>query len=228
MRKGVTLVELMVSMAIASIVVLVAYGLYSIGEGFARTARDSWRCMQSLRAAVLQLDQDLMQCAYLLPQDLKIAVHGGTLFISGLPATAGHTGLRLNQGDPPPYYAVVRAQDGSRIRLDTVDIDGDHDPDFWADLGVITDAGAYVIAHAYVRGTPIIPLEGDPVAAGGARAVPAVHYELRDDGLYRDGQILAEGIDGFTARLEGHDLTVYLRVTSNGTARDIHYRFALG
>lgn len=228
MGKGVTLVELMVAMAIASIVVLAAYGLHTIGEGVARTARESWRCMQSLRAAVLQLDQDLMQCAYLLPQDLKIAVQGGSLFISGLPATAGHTSLRLNHGDPPPYYAVIRAQDGARIRLDTVDIDGDHDPDFWADLGVITDVGAYVIAHAYVRGTPDIPLEGTPVAASGARAVPAVYYELRDDGLYRDGQILAEGIDGFDARLEGHALAIYLRATSNGTARDIHYYFTLG
>lgn len=228
MRQGVTLIELVIAMAIASILVLAAYSMHSIGEGISRTARDSWYCMQALRAAFLQLDQDLMQCAYLLPQDLKIAVQANRLFIGGLPVTADHPGVQINAVIPPPYYAIILGQEGSGIRLDTVDIDADHNPDFWADLGVLTDAGAYVIAHTYTRGNTFIPLKGDPVGVNGARAVPAVYYELQRDGLYRDGQILAEGIDAFEAHRDGTDVTIYLRATNNGTVREMHYRFAIG
>lgn len=228
MRQGVTLVELMIAMAIASILVLAAYSMHSIGEDISRTARDSWYCMQALRAALLQLDQDLMQCAYLLPQDLKIAVQANGLFIGGLPATTEHDGLQLNNVIPPPYYAIIVAHEGSGIRLDTVDIDSDQTPDYWADLGLITDAGAYVIAHTYTRGDTLIPLKTAPTASNGARAVPAVYYELRSDGLYRDGQILAEGIDAFDAHREGRNVTIYLRASNHGTVREIQYRFAIG
>lgn len=228
MRQGVTLVELMIALAIASILILAAYRMHAISDTIARTSRESWYCMQALRAALLQLDQDLTQCAYLLPQDLKIAAQANGLFIGGVPATADHDGLQLNTLIPPPYYAVIVAQEGSGIRLDTVDIDRDQVPDYWADLGLITDAGAYVIAHTYTRGDSFIPLKTAPSTATGARVVPAVYYELRSDGLYRDGQILAEGIDAFEAHRDGREVAVYLRAHHHDTVREIQYRFTIG
>lgn len=228
MRQGVTLVELMIALAIASILVLAVYRMHSISDNIARSSRESWYCMQALRTALLQLDQDLTQCAYLLPQDLKITAQANGLFIGGVPATADHAGLQLNTLIPPPYYAVMIAHEGSGIRLDTVDIDNDQVPDYWADLGLITDAGAYVIAHTYTRGNTFIPLKTAPPTVNGARVVPAVHYELRGDGLYRDGQILAEGIDAFEAHREGRDVAVYLRAHNHGTVREIQYRFTIG
>lgn len=228
MRKGITLVELMVSMTIAAMLVLAVYGMHAMGLEVSRTIRDSWYCMQSLRAAILQLDQDLLQCAHLLPQDMKIVIEDSQLFISGASSTADYTGLRLASGDPPPYYAVVVTQTPSTVVLDTVDLDTDHVPDFRADLGLITDQGAYVIAHAYARGNTFVPVHGAPVGMIGSRAVPAVHYALKDDGLYRNGQILAERIERFEARREGSVLSIYLRSSCNGTAREIRYRYPIG
>jgi hypothetical protein len=123
---------------------------------------------------------------------------------------------------------VVTAREASGLRLDTVDIDQDAVPDFWADLGIITDNGAYVISHAYARGNAFLPLKTRPFAAIGDRVIPAIHYDIRDDGLYRNGQLLAEGIDVFHASVEGVTLTVYLRVTSHGTTREIHYAYPIG
>ena len=228
MQKGITLVELMISMAIATILILATYSMHSMAESVYRSTREDWGCMQSLRTALLQLDQDLLQCAYLMPQDLKIVSKQGELFIGGLPVTTQHTGLRLNGSDPPPYFSVVTAREASGLRLDTVDIDQDAVPDFWADLGIITDNGAYVISHAYARGNAFLPLKTRPFAAIGDRVIPAIHYDIRDDGLYRNGQLLAEGIDVFHASVEGVTLTVYLRVTSHGTTREIHYAYPIG
>jgi hypothetical protein len=123
---------------------------------------------------------------------------------------------------------VVTAREASGLRLDTVDIDQDAVPDFWADLGIITDNGAYVISHAYARGNAFLPLKTSPFAVIGDRVIPAIHYDIRDDGLYRNGQLLAEGIDVFHASVEGVTLTVYLRVTSHGTTREIHYAYPIG
>lgn len=228
MQKGVTLVELMISMAIAAVLVLAAYGMHAMGQDVSRTIRDGWYCMQSLRAAILQLDQDLLQCAHLLPQDMKVVIGVSQLFIAGAPPTADYSGLSLAKGDPPPYYAVVVTQTPSAVGLDTVDLDTDHVPDFRADLGLITDNGAYVIAHAYVRGNMLVPVQGLPAGMLGSRAVPAVYYALKNDGLYRNGQILAERIVRFEARRDGSVLSIHLRSICNGTAREIHYRYPIG
>lgn len=228
MQKGVTLVELIISMAIASLLMLATYGMHAMGQEVSRTIRDGWYCMQSLRAAILQLDQDLLQCAHLLPQDLKVVIGVSHLFIAGAPPTADYSGLSLATGDPPPYYAVVVSETSSALLLDTVDLDADHVPDFRADLGLITDNGAYVIAHSYVRGNTSIPIHGSPSGMIGSRAVPAVHYALKDDGLYRNGQLLAERIERFEARREGSVLHIYLRSSCNGTTREMHYRYPIG
>jgi hypothetical protein len=71
-------------------------------------------------------------------------------------------------------------------------------------------------------------LKTSPFAAIGDRVIPAIHYDIRGDGLYRNGQLLAEGIDVFHASVEGVTLTVYLRVTSHGTTREIHYAYPIG
>lgn len=228
MQKGITLVELMVSMAIAAILVLAVYGMHAMGQEVARTIRDGWYCMQSLRAAILQIDQDMLQCAHLLPQDLKIATGTSQLFIAGAPSTSDYSGLSLASGDPPPYYAVVMSQTPSAIQIDTVDLDADHVPDFWADLGLISDRGALIIAHTYARGGTVIPVQGSLEGMEGVRVVPAVHYALKGDGLYRNGQILAERIERFEVYQEGSVLSIYLRSRCNGTARDIHYRYPIG
>jgi len=228
MRKGVTLVELMVSLAIAALLMLAVYGMHATGQEVSRTIRDGWYCMQSLRAAILQLDQDLLQSAYLLPQDMKVVIGASQLFIAGAPITADYAGLSLANGEPPPYYAVVVSRTPSAIGLDTVDLDNDHVPDFRADLGLITDHGAYVIAHTYARGDAFVPVQGVPEGIMGSRVVPAVHYALNEGGLYRNGQLLAERIVRFEARREGAILDIYLRSTCNGTAREMHYRYPIG
>lgn len=228
MQKGVTLVELMVSMAIAALLMLAVYGMHAMGQNVSRMIRDGWYCMQSLRAAILQLDHDLLQCAYLLPRDMKVAIGDSQLFIAGAPTTAEYSGLSLALGEPPPYYAMVVTQTSSVIGLDSVDLDGDHAPDFRADLGLITDKGAYVIGHAYVRGNMFLPVKGIPDGITGSRAVPAVYYALKDDGLYRNGQLLAERIVRFEASWDGLILNIYLRSTCNGIAREIHYRYPIG
>jgi len=228
MQKGVTLVELMISMTIAALLVLAVYGMHAMGQEVSRTIRDGWYCMQSLRTAILQLDQDLLQCAHLLPQDLKVVIGDSQLFIAGSPPTADYSGLSLVSGDPPPYYAVVVAQTSSTLLLDTIDLDADHVPDFRADLGLITDTGAYVIAHSYVRGNPSIPVHGAPSGMIGNRIVPAIHYALKVDGLYRNGQLLAERITRFDVRRKGCVLLIYLRASCNGATREINYRYPIG
>lgn len=227
MQKGITLVELMISMAIASILILAAYGVHAMGQDVSRSIRDGWYCMQSLRTAILQLDLDLLQCGRLLPADMKIAMGDSELFVAGAPLTSDYSGLDLAAGDPPPYYAVVVAQTSSGIRLDTIDIDSDHVPDFWADLGLITDKGALVIGHAYTRGNVFIPANSLPSGMIGNRVVPAVHYELKEDGLYRNGQIVAERIDRFEAHQDGNILSIYLRASCNGIVREIQYHYPI-
>jgi hypothetical protein len=113
--------------------------------------------MQSLRGAFIQIDADVKQCALLLPQDLKVAWSGGSLFIAGAPVTSAYSGIGLDGSTAPPYCSVVRSSTSRSVELDSVDIDGNSAPDYWADLGIITDSGPSVISHNYSRENTLVP-----------------------------------------------------------------------
>ncbi|HNY64354.1 MAG TPA: hypothetical protein PKM41_02880 [Deltaproteobacteria bacterium] len=227
MNRGVSLVELMLSLTIGTFLILVLFSMYAlISKGY-RESRDEWYCMQSLRSAIAQIDADLKQCALLLPQDLKVACADGSLFIAGAPVTSGYPGISLHSENSPPYYSVVQGSRGTTISLDSLDVDSQGSPDYWADLGIISDSGAYVISHGYSRGTSPIPLKSTPRVQAGDRTVPSNHYELKEDGLYRNAQLLAEAIREFDARVTGNTLTIRLLASHNGEKKDISLSYHL-
>ncbi|MGC9323986.1 MAG: PilW family protein [Desulfomonilia bacterium] len=221
MSKGVSLVELLLAITASSVLILALYSLNSVTEKSHREIRDSWYCTQSLRSAIVELNRDLIQCGYLLPEDLRVAFTPHNLFIAGPPRTSQHPGLHLSDSLAPPYFSIVRAVDTHSMTLDAIDIDHDTIPDYWADLGIITDSGPYVISHTYSRGDCVLRLTTEAEPGLDFRVVPAVHYELRPDGLYRNAQLLAEAIVGFEALLETGKLTVSMRASHNGIHKEI-------
>ena len=223
MNNGLSLVELLVSMTISSVLILALFSLNLLCAGTYTGVRDSWYCMQSLRNALLQLDTDLTQCACLMPQDLKIALAGSQLFIAGVPVTSKHSGLSLPLTNAPPLYSIVRSRGDRSIVLDTIDIDADTVPDYWADLGIITDSGPYVISHTYSRGNTLVKITQEAAVTSGDRIVPAIHYDLRSDGLYRNAQLIAEAITGFDITKEEHLLTIRLEAGYNHVQKQVSY-----
>jgi hypothetical protein len=227
MNRGMSLVELLLSLTISTVVILVLCSMYAlISKGY-RESREGWYCMQSLRSAIVQIDADLKQCAFLLPQDLKVACDRGSLFIAGAPVTSVYPGISLHPKAAPPYYSVVRSCRGNTIGLDSVDVDQEGSPDYWADLGIITDSGPYVITHGYSRGMSSIPLQCAPKIQAGDRSVPSNHYELKEDGLYRNAQLLAEAIHAFDAHVTGNVLSIHLQASHNGEKKDISLTYHL-
>lgn len=223
MNKGLSLVEFLVSMTIASVLILALFSMNLLCAGTYTEVRDSWYCMQSLRNALVLLDRDLAQCACLMPPDLKIALLDRELFIAGVPVTSSHGGLSVPQNNAPPLYSLVRSTHGSSLVFDTVDIDTDSVADYWADLGIITDSGPYVISHTYSRGNTFVPITTEATAAVGDRIVPAIHYELRTDGLYRNAQLIAEAVNGFDTVMEENLLTIRLQAGYNHVCKQISY-----
>jgi hypothetical protein len=182
--------------------------------------------MQSLRAVAHQIDKDVTQCGYLLPGDLKVYCKSGSVFIAGLPAVSDHSGLQVGESLAPPYYGVVTSKYGDSIITDTLDIDEDGKTDFKANYGIISDSGAFQIMSHYSREHELIPLnDGSP--AIGDRVVPAVVYQVSEDGLYRNAQLLAENIEKFSAALTGDDLKIFIKASRNGIAREISYNYTI-
>ncbi len=227
MDKGISLVELMISLTISTILILAVYSMYSLFTKGYLDSRDHWYCMQSLRNALIQIDSDLKQCAFLLPQDLKIASGKGSLFIAGAPVTSSYSGLNVHRKYPPPYFSIIQSSAAGTITLDSIDIDQDNTPDYWADLGIITDSGPYVISRGYSRGNAVIPLTAQPQVKAGDRSVPSVHYELKEDGLYRNAQLLAEAVTAFDAAITGKTVTILLTARHNGEEKRTSYRYEL-
>lgn len=227
MEKGLSLVELLIAMTAASLLVLILYHLGTLSAVIHTEMRDEWYCMQSLRKAALQLNDDLMQCACLLPRNLKIALDGKELFIAGLPVTSQHPGIQPSPKDPPPYYALVFSSMQRSVILDTIDIDGDGRPDFWADLGMITESGPCVISHGYSRGNTLVPVILSHSITAGNKAIPAIHYELKTDGLYRNNQLLAEAIVYFEPRFQADELTIVMRARYHGTEKKLSVPYSM-
>ena len=211
MDRGMSLVELIIALACSSILALALYHVYRVSAVSHGQMRQAWHCMQSLRRAATQLNADLVQRACLLPRDLGVRVEGSHLYIAGIPTTSQHPGICVSTSAPPPYYSLVASSSGWDIVLDTTDIDGDTRPDYWADLGMITDSSACTIGHGYIRGTPVIPVAAGLAPKPGDRAVPAIHYELKDDGLYRNNQLLAEAVVEFNPRIANHEIIIQMR-----------------
>ncbi len=221
MEKGVGLVELLIALACSSILFLALYQFYQVSAVTHQEMREAWYCMQSLRQASIRLNADLVQCALLLPQDLKIAVQGSELFIAGVPVTSENPGINISLTNPAPYYALINSSvDGGAI-LDTVDIDNDGHADFWADLGILTESGPGVVGHNYKRGNNRVPLICAVMPAQGDRVVPAIHYELKGDGLYRNNELLAEAVVLFHPTISGNDLTIHMRSRYHGTEKEL-------
>ncbi len=227
MNKGLSLVEFLVSITISSVLILALVSMNILSARSYAGVTSTWYCLQSLRNTLVTLDTDLAQCGCLMPQDLKIAPAKDQLFIAGLPHTSSHPGLKVPGKYPPPLYSVVLSSNEHSLLLDTVDIDLDSVPDYWADLGIITDSGPSIVTHTYSRGNTLIPLTSGATASVGDRIVPAIHYELRSDGLYRNGQLMAEAIKAFDAVLSGNILTINLQAGYHGTLKDISYPFVL-
>ncbi len=231
MCRAFTLVELLISLFIGMALLM---GLYRINYMFRDAAegiRHDRYCMQSIRNCLFYINMDLFQRSYLMPQDLSIRVNGSSLFIAGLPSTSRHAGLSINiraDSPIPPYFAIVEEVLKASIRLDTLDIDGDGRPDFWAGLGIITDGGALKISRNYSRGHDVIPVEPSAITCHlDDRAVPAVVYELRQKGLYRNGQLLAEAITGFDPSLESSSLKLHLKASRGHLQKEILYEYRI-
>jgi hypothetical protein len=222
MKDGLSLVELMVALACSSLVMLGAYRMYIVSTSCNRDMHDAWCCMQSLRVAAFELHRDLMQRACLMPQDMEVRVKEGELFVAGIPSTSQHDGIQVSRRAAPPYYAVITASEDASVTVDTADIDLDGRADFWASLGVITDECACVIRGDYQRGRTRIPLRAAAAPLPGERIVPAVHYELRTDGLYRNGQIASEAVTSFEPRIDGAVLKISMEARSHDTVKEMH------
>jgi hypothetical protein len=221
MEKGVGLVELLIALACSSIVFLALYQFFQVSSVTHKEMREAWYCMQSLRQASIRLNADLVQCALLLPQDLKIAVQDSGLFIAGVPVTSENPGISISLTNPAPYYALINSSVQGGAILDTVDIDNDGHADFWADLGILTESGPCVVGHNYSRGNNRIPLTCAIMPVQGDRAVPAIHYELKGDGLYRNNQLLAEAVVLFNPTISGNDLTIRMRSKYHETEKEL-------
>ncbi|MBN1635966.1 MAG: prepilin-type N-terminal cleavage/methylation domain-containing protein [Deltaproteobacteria bacterium] len=227
MNKGLSLIELMLSLSIASVLIFSVYTFTSVSAQVYSNKRQDWYCMQSIRNTIVNLDRDLAQCAYLLPQDMKIALGKNQLFIAGLPVTTKHAGLCLQKNNVPPFYSITQVASAKKIVVDTVDIDQNGVPDFWADLGIISDNGPAVISHNYSRGQASIPLRSTSALCAGDRVVPAIVYELKTGGLYRNSQLLAEAITSFDARIENDFLFIQIQAGYNGTQKEFCYPYAI-
>ncbi len=224
MNKGLSLVELLVAMACSGVLMLAIYHVHLVSTASSASVKGEWYCMQSLRQASLRLSMDLTQCACLMPQDLKVLVDGSRLYIAGIPVTSSHPGIRVSGGSPPPYYSLVLSSSVRSVVLDTVDIDGDMRPDYWAGLGMISDASACTIGQAYQRGRTTIPVTLGTAPRTGDRIVPAVCYELRTDGLYRNSALLAEAVVSFTPQISGRQCIVAMRARYHGHCKDLCVR----
>lgn len=227
MEKGVSLVELIIALACSSVLLLALYQFHRVAANTHAQIRQEWYCMQSLRQACIRLNTDMSQCAFLLPQDLKVATEGGRLFIAGVPVTSENPGLRLSKTDPAPYYSLVNSSSSSDAVLDTIDIDNDGHADFWAGLGILTDCGPCLISHSYSRGFTRVPMTCWKFPPKGARAVPAVCYELKKDGLYRNNELLAEAVVYFNPRISGPDLSIDMRSSYHGTQKELSLSYHL-
>lgn len=227
MERGLTLVELLLSITLASILILTLFSIHSLTASAYRDAMAGWYCMQSLRSAIIRLDADLKQCACLLPQDMRVACQGSALFIAGVPLTSSHSGIRVHASTPPPYYSIIRTLSGSSMTLDALDIDASGSYDYWADLGIITESGPCVISHGYSRGDAVITLKAPAPGSIGERAVPAIHYELRTDGLYRNGQLLAEAVCIFTPSLDGAEVSIVMEACYHENRERISHTYHL-
>ena len=227
MSKGMTLIEFMIGLLLGSLIMLSVSSIYiAVGSAYG-SQRSDWLCMQSLRTAMLMINRDIEECAYLLPQDLKVSCSSNRLFIAGLPATTDHDGLRVNSLYTPPYYSVVSSEYGDSIVMDTLDIDADNKPDYRAGYGIISDSGAFEIMQYYSKGNVTVPLKGG-VPQAGDRTVPAVVYQMKEDGLYRNGQLVSENITSFSAVKSGSELNIKMRATRNETIKEISYNYNLG
>ncbi len=227
MERGLTLVELLLSIALASILILTLYSIHSLTASTYRDTMAGWYCMQSLRSAIVRLDADLKQCACLLPQDMRIACGENALFISGVPLTSSHSGIHVHASIAPPYFSTIRSLSGSSMTLDALDIDSNGSYDYWADLGIITERGPCVISHGYTRGDAVLTLKEPAPGNIGERAVPAVHYELRADGLYRNGQLLAEAVCAFAPHVDGSEVVIVMEACYHEYKKDIAYSYHL-
>lgn len=227
MEKGVGLVELLVSLACSSILILALYQFYQVSAVTHEEMREAWYCMQSLRQASIQLNSDMVQCACLLPQDLKIAVAGSQLFIAGVPVTSEHPGIQISQTSPPSYYTLIISSTATSAVFETVDIDNDGHADFWADLGMISDSGPCVASHNYSRGSTNVTFACPKRPIPGDRVVPAVHYELKEDGLYRNGQLLAESVVFFNPIISENVLTIQMRSDYHGTQKELSLSYPI-
>lgn len=227
MKRGLTLVELLLSITLASMLILTLYSIHSLAASTYRDAMAGWYCMQSLRSAIVRLDADLKQCACLLPQDMRVACQGNALFISGVPLTSSHSGIRVHASIPPPYFSAIRSLSGSSMTLDVLDIDSSGSYDYWADLGVITESGPCVISHGYSRGDAVLTLRAPAPGSIGERAVPAIHYELRADGLHRNGQLLAEALCAFAPCVDGTEVIIVMEACYHENRERISYTYHL-
>ncbi len=221
MDRGMSLVELIIALACSSMLVLALYNFHQVSATSHREMRDAWHCMQSLRMASLQLNSDLAQRACLMPLDLGGRAEGSHLYIAGIPVTSQHPGISASTHAPVPYYSLVISSNAHGVVLDTTDIDNDTRPDFWADLGMITDSGPCIISHGYTRGNTSMAVATSLLPTPGDRAVPATHYELKSDGLYRNNQLLAEAVVIFEPRISGHEITIHMRSRYHETVKDI-------
>jgi hypothetical protein len=51
---------------------------------------------------------------------------------------------------------------------------------------------------------------------------------MKEDGLYRNGQLVSENITGFSALQSGSELNIKMRATINETTKEISYNYNLG
>ena len=227
MSKGMTLIEFVIVLLLGSLIMISVSSVYIAVAWAYGSQRSDWMCMQSLRTAMLMLDRDIEECAYLLPHDLKVVCYRDKLFIAGLPPTVDHKGLTINSLYAPPYFSIVSSKYGDSIALDTMDIDTDGEPDYIAGHGIISDSGAYEIMNYYSRGNSPIPLKGETPKAGD-RTVPAILYQVIGDSLYRNNQLVSENITGFSTKRSGSELNITMRATRNETTKEISYNYSLG
>ena len=57
--------------------------------------------------------------------------------------------------------------------------------------------------------------------------MPAIHYELKKDGLYRNNQLLAEAISTFQPTLRDTTLSIHLKARAHAQERALTFDFPI-
>lgn len=206
---GFTLLELMIALGLVAIVTTQVLGVFSSQQQQAFAQKRVVEVQEDVRLVVDMMLSDLRMAGFMVPRLAGVAgVDGGTggpdIVCASDPSVISATILAdASSRFSGASLATTLGDDSTQVSLveADMDIDGDGNDDFAAGAGLIVSDGTdnhcariLSIASGTVTFTPKTPA-GFDAATPGARAVPAVVYEVTTQGVTRNSQLLAVGVE---------------------------------